>query len=71
MRLAVNFDFRSRPLAEQNMVAGLDAHRQRFAVRGSRPLACGDNNAFARLFFGCIRQDNAARRLVFFFNTLD
>src|SRR3546814_1688610 len=56
-------DLGARPLAEQDLVAGLDVERRHLAVLGLGASPGGDDFAFLRLFLGGIGNDNAAGRL--------
>src|SRR3546814_16072645 len=59
----VDLDLGARPLAEQDLVAGLDVERRHLAVLGLGASPGGDDFAFLRLFLGGIGNDNAAGRL--------
>src|SRR3546814_8223076 len=48
----VDLDLGARPLAEQDLVAGLDVERRHLAVLGLGASPGGDDFAFLRLFIG-------------------
>src|SRR5271165_5242607 len=65
--LAVDLDFGAAPLAEQDLVAGLDVQRGELAGFVATAGACGDDLAFLRLLLGGVRYDDAALRLLLAF----
>src|SRR5438128_11865051 len=60
----VDLDLGARPLAEQDLVAGLDVERRDLALFALGAAANGDDFAFLRLFLGGVRNDDSARRLL-------
>src|SRR6478752_9789832 len=60
----VDLHFGARPLAEQDLVAGLDVQRRDLALFGLGATADGDDFAFLRLFLGSVGNDDPAGGLV-------
>src|SRR5215217_3718613 len=63
--LVVELDLGARPLAEQDAVAGLHVERAQLALVVQRAGADGDHLAFLRLLLRGVRDDDAARGLLF------
>src|SRR5580700_128257 len=61
--LAVDLDLGAAPLAEQNLVAGLDVDRGQLAVFVAAARAHGDDLALLGLLLSGVRNDDAAFRL--------
>ena len=57
--LAVDFDFGTRPLAEQDAIAGLDVERHKLAFFVSRSRTGGDDLALLRFLLGSVWNDDA------------
>src|SRR5688572_14352696 len=66
---AVDLDLGARPLAEQDLVAGLDIARGDLAVVGPGAGADRDDFALARLFLGAVGNDDPAGGLFIGFDT--
>src|SRR5690349_13041600 len=62
--LTVDLHLGAGPLAEQDLVAGLDVERRHLALVGLGPCADGDDFALLRLFFGGVGDDDPARGLL-------
>src|SRR6476620_7038239 len=60
----VDFDFGTRPFAEQDLVAGLDVQRSDLAFVALGPAADSDDCAFLWLFLGGIGDNDPARGLL-------
>src|SRR5204862_2276665 len=69
--LAVQLEFLARVLAEQDLVAGLDAHRDDLAVVVGLAVAGKDNFALRWLFGRGVGVDDAAGGVALFFLRLD
>src|SRR6478736_814934 len=69
--VAVELHLGAGPLAEQNLVAGLDVDRDELAVFIATAGADSDNFALHWLFLGGVGNDDPAGGLVLGFNTLD
>src|SRR6201994_4780411 len=69
--LAVDLDFRARPLAEQHAVAALDVDRGQLAGLVAAAGADGDDFALGGLFLGRVGNDDAASGLLFGVDTLN
>src|SRR6476620_2084355 len=69
--VAVELHLGAGPLAEQNLVAGLDVDRDELAVFIATAGADSDNFALHWLFLGGVGNDDPASGLVLGFNTLD
>ena len=67
----VDLDLGARPLAEQNLVAGLHFERVNFTGFVAGAGAGGDDFAFLRLFLGGVRDDDPARGLLVSLDTAD
>ena len=61
--LAVDLDFRARPLAEQDALAGLELGRGDLAILVAAAGADSDDFALLRLFLDGVGNDDAALRL--------
>src|SRR5205814_10051096 len=68
---AVDLDLGPRPLAEEHPVARLDVQRADAAILGMGTGTSCDHLAFHRLLLGGVRDDDATRRLLLFFDTAD
>src|SRR5215472_3177772 len=69
--LTIELHFGARPLAEQNAVAGLDAHLDELAALVAATGAHGDDLALRRLLLGGVGNDDAAGGLRLGVDTLD
>src|ERR1700674_5884879 len=69
--LAVELDLRARPFAEQHAVADLEVDRDQFAGFVAATRTDGGDFALRGLFLGTVRNDDAARSLLFGVDTLD
>src|SRR5580704_1359705 len=69
--LAVDLDFRARPLAEQHPVAGFEFERLELAALVAGPGPDGDNLAFLRLLLDGVGNDDAAFRFLLALNAAD
>src|SRR5271154_503333 len=69
--LAVDLDFRARPLAEQDPLAGLEFDRGNLAALIAATGSDGDDFALLRLFLDGVGDDNAALRLIVTFDAAD
>src|SRR4249919_3669026 len=67
----VDLHFGARPLAEQDLVAGLDVQRRDLAVIGAAAGTDGDDFAFLRLFLCRVRDDDPAGGLFISLDTAD
>src|SRR5271166_4022573 len=61
--LAVDLDFGAAPLAEQDLVAGLDVHRGELAALVAAAGTDGNDLTLLRLLLGGVRNDDATFRL--------
>src|SRR5271165_4287815 len=69
--LAIDLDFGAAPLAEQDLVVGLDVKRSELAAFVATAGACGDDLALLRFLLGGVRNDDAALRLLLAFEATD
>src|SRR5271154_6618330 len=69
--LAVELDFRARPLAEKHTVADLEIERNEFAALVARAGADRDDFALLRFLFDGVWNDDAALGLVLAVNAAD
>src|SRR5579862_99425 len=69
--LTVHLEFLAGVLAEQDLVSGLDAHRDELAVIIGLAGACVEDFADRRLFSGGVGDDDAAGGLALLFEPLD
>src|SRR5690606_19969136 len=63
---AIDFDFSAGPFAEQHTVTWLHVQRNEFIVIAARTGSDGHDLTLLRLFLRRIRDDDSARRLLFF-----
>jgi len=68
---AIDFDFRSGILSEQNMIAGFHVQGENFAFIVRFAFTDGDNFAFLGLFFGGVGDDDATTDGFAFLNATD
>src|SRR5579871_2381316 len=69
--VAIQLDFLTGVLAEQDRVARFHVERRHFPVFLDAALADGDDFSLLRLLFGGVRNDDAADFLLALFNALD
>src|ERR1700683_1280217 len=62
--LAVNLDLGARPFAEQHAIADLDVDGNELAGLVAATRANGDDLALRGFFLGCVRDNDAAGRLL-------
>jgi hypothetical protein len=68
---AVELDFTTGPLAEQDAVSGIEVQRMDLARVVAGPGAGGDNDAFLRLLLRGVVDDDAPVGLCFFLDAAD
>src|SRR5262249_23001990 len=69
--LAINLDFRSGPLSEQNPIADFDIERLYLAIIAPDARPSGDDFPFHRFFLGGIGDDDAAYGLLLLLDAAD